>query len=83
MILARKELLLVILGAGFIASMLLAYFFNGCQYECALPNGGYLIIRWNAEAKKIDMLRWQPKGPAKQLPKKTIRLHGAKPAPPN
>lgn len=59
------------------ATFIFVFINSGHEYQCALPGGGYFMIRWNKETNKIDLIRWRqknkssPKKPAKNL----IRIH--------
>jgi len=64
-----------------IGIVLFMFIYTGYEYDCYLPNGGHFTIRWNVKLKKFETLHWQPKGKAKKLPKKILRLEGKKQTP--
>ncbi|MCP4650078.1 MAG: hypothetical protein GY853_08395 [PVC group bacterium] len=66
--------ILLILLAGILV-MLIS---EGHEYKCQLPNGGYLVIRWNEKHRKIELLKWQPQGKASLPPENIIKIHEEK-----
>ena len=49
------------IGLLLIAIASFVFIYTGHEFECALPNGGYLIVRWDEVKRKTDLLYWQPK----------------------
>lgn len=56
------------------ATFLFVYIYTGHEYECTLPGGGYLIIRWNENSQKIDLVKIE-RGKIKHPPQKTFKIH--------
>ena len=46
-------LILILIG-----TFIFVIFYSGYEYECTLPNGGYLIVRWNEKTKRIEVVCW-------------------------